>query len=154
MIRTLLASVALAVGALITPPAAHAAEFTILIYESEADLAARTDPARADAYWGSYNAFAGKLAAAGVLRGGAALSETEARTVEVRSGAARVRPVARTQRGTRAGGYFVIDVASLEDAVRWAEGAPGATTGAVEVRPHRPNPAMSPNPGMGMRPAR
>lgn len=154
MIRTMLAGLALAAGALITTPAARAAEFTILIYETEADLAARTDPARADAYWGSYNAFAGKLAAAGVLRGGSALSETEARTVEVRGGAARVRPTARTQRGTRAGGYFVIDVASLEDAVRWAEGAPGAATGTVEVRPHRPNPAMGANPGMGMPPAR
>ncbi|MDX2233726.1 MAG: YciI family protein [Hyphomonadaceae bacterium] len=141
-ILPLLAPLALAAGLITAAPAAHAAEFTILIYETDADLAARTDPARATAYWGAYNAFAGKLAQAGVLRGGTALSETEARTVTVRGGDARVEPKARTRHGTRAGGYFVIDVADLDAAVRWAEQAPGVASGAVEVRPHRANPMM------------
>lgn len=33
------------------------------------------------------------------------------------------------------GGYFVIDVADLDAALEWAERAPCAATGGVEVRP-------------------
>lgn len=137
---SLLAGLALiAASAAATAPAAHAEEFTILIYETNAGLAARSDPARQDAYWNSYNRFAGELAQAGVLRGGRALSETTARTIDARG----VRNTARSLRGTRTGGYFVIDVANLDEAVRWAKKAPGADRGVVEVRPHRANPTMS-----------
>jgi hypothetical protein len=33
------------------------------------------------------------------------------------------------------GGYFVIDVADLDAALEWAERAPCAASGGVEVRP-------------------
>lgn len=42
------------------------------------------------------------------------------------------------------GGYFVIDVADLATAESWARRVPGGAT-RVEVRPHRPNPAMRPD---------
>ncbi|MBC7975692.1 MAG: hypothetical protein H7138_12000 [Myxococcales bacterium] len=111
-------------------------EFTILIYEAPTDLAARTDPARADAYWSSYDAFAAALAKAGVLRGGSALSERVARTVKGKGGADRA------VEGARLGGYFVIQAADLDAAVAWSLKAP-ANAVAVEVRPHRPNPHMA-----------
>jgi hypothetical protein len=111
-------------------------EFTILIYESEAQLAARTDPSRADAYWTSYDEFAGALAKAGALRGGSALSESSARTVKGTGSADRA------VEGARLGGYFVVQAADLEKAVALSKLAPPSAI-AVEVRPHRPNPHMA-----------
>lgn len=114
---------------------AVAAEFTILIYESPKELSARGNSGAQD-YWNSYNAYAGELAKAGVLRGGTALSETTASTVRGAGGADR--GVA----GARLGGYFIVDVADQAAAEQWARKAPAKAV-AVEVRPHRPNPMMS-----------
>lgn len=116
--------------------AAQAAEFTLMIYETPGDLAKRNDEAQAAAYWAPYNAFAGELAAAGVLRGGSALSETESATVRGSPG------TKVTTKQPRLGGYFVIDVADLAAAKQWASKAPPAAV-AIEVRPHRANPTMA-----------
>lgn len=115
--------------------AAGPSEFTILIYESDAQLALRTSPAHADAYWSAYDQFAGTLAKARVLRGGSALDEQTASTVRGTGSADRA------VRGARLGGYFVIAVADLAAARTWAQQAPPRAL-AVEVRPHRPNPHM------------
>ena len=39
------------------------------------------------------------------------------------------------------GGYFLLEVADMEEAIRWAARCPGAEHGAVEVRPLWPDPA-------------
>ena len=124
--------------AALAPSATRASEFTILVYEPAAELAARSDAARAPAYWAKYDAFAAELARAGVLRGGSALSETTSTTVRGRGGADTAFAAARL------GGYFVIDVADLAAAEAWARRVPDSATG-VEVRPHRPNPSMRPD---------
>lgn len=121
-------------------PMAAAEEFTLLIYEPDADLASRDDPAQREAYWSRFNAFAGAMAQAGVLRGGTALSESAGTTVDSRG----ARHAMRTLRRTRTGGYLMIDAPSMEEAVRWAMRAPGLDEGViVEVRPHRANPIMN-----------
>ena len=33
------------------------------------------------------------------------------------------------------GGYYVVDVADIDEAIKWAAKIPGASTGSVEVRP-------------------
>jgi hypothetical protein len=33
------------------------------------------------------------------------------------------------------GGYYILDVANLDEAIRWAAKCPGAPTGSIEVRP-------------------
>ena len=120
------------------PPARSPAtlqEFTILIYESDAQLAERTSATAADAYWSAYDRFAGELARAGVLRGGSALDERVRTTVRGTGPADRAEPRARL------GGYFVIAVRDRAAAEAWARKAPRRTL-AVEVRPHRANPHM------------
>jgi len=139
--RTLLAGAALAAGLALSAPAADAAEFAILIHESEGDLAARTDPARAEAYWGAFAAYAAELQAAGVLRGGMPLMWGDAAAaVRVSGGQAEVAPPAAAP--LTLGGWFVIEAAGLDEAVAWAARAPAAATGLVEVRPAFPAPAM------------
>ncbi|MDX2088864.1 MAG: YciI family protein [Kofleriaceae bacterium] len=117
----------------VTAAPKRGAEYTILIYESPAALASRTDAKLSDAYWTSYDQFAAQLATANVLRGGSALSETDSRVVKGKGGADQA--VA----GARLGGYFVIEAADLEAATAWAKKAPPDAI-AVEVRPHRANP--------------
>lgn len=124
----------------------QAAQYQIMIYETPAELAKRTDPGPAGkAYWDRFAAYGEQLKAAGILRGGAALhGANAARTVTLDGGQVRVaeRPAA-SHRKTELGGYFVIETGQLEDAVAWAAKAPSpATGGAVEVRPFYPVPGM------------
>jgi hypothetical protein len=45
-------------------------QYTILIYEPEADFSARTDERRKEAYWGAWRAYHQALVEAGVILGG------------------------------------------------------------------------------------
>lgn len=112
------------------------AHFTILIFEAPRDLARRTTPAEAEAYWRAYDDFAAVLATRGALRGGSALSETVAETVRGTGSADR------GVQGARLGGYFIVAAPSLAEARALAREAPAFAV-AVEVRPHRPNPRMA-----------
>ena len=121
-------------------------QFMLLVYETPAAQRARTrtaDAAKSRAYWGAFAAFGDSLQAAGVLRGGMVLRDgAEARTVVVRGGETRVRPGAHARAAEELGGFFLIEVATREEAVRWAARVPAALTGAVEVRPSYPAPSM------------
>ncbi len=112
-------------------------KYTILIYETEADFAARTDEQRKGAYWGAYRAYTKALTEAGVMVGGAALEPGQrAATIRQRDGKRHVQdgPYAEAKEGL--GGYYVIEVSDLDQALDWAARCPAASTGAVEVRPN------------------
>jgi hypothetical protein len=139
MRTTLAAALAAAIGA----APVQALEFTILIQETPAELAARTDPGRAAAYWGAFGALAQAMQEAGVLKAGSPLQwGAAARTVSVREGSVRVAPGVDPAGGTVLGGWFLIDVPDEATALAWAARVPAATTGAVEVVPAFPAPAM------------
>ena len=138
-----LAATALTAATLAAGPA-RAEPFTLFIYETEADIATRTDPAKAQAYWGAFMAYANAMGKAGVLRGGMPLQPaSHARVSTVRDGRVSVRTGARATAPDQLGGFFMIDVPDLEAALAWAAKAPSAVTGAVEVRPGFPAPAMN-----------
>ena len=85
------------------------------------------------AAWGAY---AGAMGQAGVILAGHGLQGRETATiVRVRDGQRQVQdgPFADTKE--QLGGYFVIDVTNLDDALAWAARSPTAATGTVEVRP-------------------
>jgi hypothetical protein len=129
--------------ALAAASAVRAEPYTILIYETAEDFAARTDAKRAPAYWAAFARYGEQLKAAGVRRGGAALQPGgQAHTVQVRAGQRAVTAGAFAKSPLHLGGYFSIDVPSLEAALGWAERAPNAATGSVEVRPAFPAPGM------------
>jgi hypothetical protein len=77
---------------------AAAQEYTILIYESDAQLAARTSPSAGDAYWTAYDRFAGELA-------GRACCAAARRSTSAcgRRSAAPARPTARCRARASAG---------------------------------------------------
>ncbi len=84
----------------------------------------------------AYNAFGREVAEAGVMRGGEALRESKmATSVRVRNGEMLVTdgPFAETKE--EFGGFYMIDAANLDEAIKWAAKIPGAVRGTIEIRP-------------------
>jgi hypothetical protein len=77
-----------------------------------------------------------KMAAAGVLRGGEGLQGVETAT-SLRIKGAKVEtmdgPFAETKE--HLGGYYVIEVDNLDEALKYAALIPSASFGTIEVRP-------------------
>jgi hypothetical protein len=83
--------------------------------------------------WGEYTQ---ALQEAGALRGGDALQPVETATsVRLQGGETVVSdgPFAETKEVL--GGYYLIDVPDLDEALKWAARIPSASYGPVEVRP-------------------
>ncbi|MCU0681789.1 MAG: YciI family protein [Polyangiaceae bacterium] len=117
--------------------------YAILIHESESELAAREEPARAGAYWAAYTAYSKALVDAGVARGGAGLRPPhDATTLRVRDGKRQVTDGPYADTKERLGGFYLIEVADLDKALEWAARCPAAASGSVEVRPTLPPPAQ------------
>ena len=70
------------------------------------------------------------------MRGGEALHEAKTATsVRVREGKVLVTdgPFAETKE--EFGGFYLIEAADLDDAIKWAAKIPGAVRGTIEIRP-------------------
>ncbi|MFD7863286.1 YciI family protein [Streptomyces sp. NPDC059783] len=109
-------------------------KYALVVFETDASRA--LIQADRDAYRASYEAWIGELAAAGKLAGGDAL-DTEGRgAVTVRKAADGSATVADgpVHGGEESlGGWFVLEVADHDEAVRIARGFP--TPEALELRP-------------------
>ena len=114
--------------------------YAALIYEARA-----TEGTGTDADWAKvmaeYTDFGQTAGAAGVISGGgeALQPTTTATTVHVKGGAKGGEvvttdgPFAETKEVL--GGFYLLDCANLDEALRWAAQIPGAWHGKVEVRP-------------------
>jgi hypothetical protein len=108
----------------------------MLIYEGENERAARNDPDRAEAYWGSWTAYVQALARSGVMKSGNGLQPPEtATTVRLRDGKRHVQDGPYADSKEQLGGYFILDVPGLDAALDWAARCPAAPDGSVEIRP-------------------
>ncbi len=109
-------------------------QFMLLIHGDESRMnALETDDTGMSP---DYHAFNQALIKAGAMRGGERLRPTSAATtVRVRDKKAVVLagPYAETQE--QLGGYYLIDVPSLDEAIDWASKCPAAQFGSIEVRP-------------------
>ena len=113
-------------------------QFALLIYESPEAFATRNSDG-ADPYTGAWRAYYKALVEAGVYVGGDPLQVPETgTTVRIREGKRRVQdgPFADTKE--QVGGFTILDLPSLEEALDWAARCPAASIGAVEVRPLAP----------------
>ncbi|MGO2112002.1 MAG: YciI family protein [Pseudoclavibacter sp.] len=85
------------------------------------------------AAWGE---FSQQLVEAGAMRGGEALQLADTATsVRVRDGKPVVTdgPFAETKEAL--GGYYLIDVETIDEAIEWAKKVPIVSYGTVEIRP-------------------
>ena len=110
-------------------------QYMILIYGDEKAWAGLPED-EMNAAFAAYMQYSKDLAAAGVMRGGASLQPiATATTVRVRGGKAATTdgPFAETKE--QLGGYYIVEVPNLDQAIKWAAKCPGAAHGSVEVRP-------------------
>ena len=115
-------------------------QYLALIYTDESRWTEFRESEREQAY-ALYRDFADAARAAGVLVTGEELASTrDATTVRVRSEEALVTDGPYAEVKEALGGYFLLDCASMDEAVDWAARIPGAQHGAVEVRPIYVNP--------------
>jgi hypothetical protein len=112
-------------------------QYAALIYEQDDPDWSTLDTPEKQQMMSEYGAFGAQAAA--VMRGGAALfPTTSATTVRVEGGkGGKVLtsdgPFAESKEVLT--GFYVLECADLDDAVRWASQIPAAWTGKVEVRP-------------------
>jgi hypothetical protein len=106
----------------------------ILAYEAPGDFARRTDKAQYKAYMDGWYAFGGSLERAGILKNSAALEAPETATVlTVENGKRTVEDGPFSDSKEQLGGFFVIEVGSMDEAVDWAKKCPAARNGRVDV---------------------
>ncbi len=110
-------------------------QYALLIYNDESGFANVSED-DGKKMMGEYFAYTESLRGAGAMQAGEGLQPTQAATtVRVRDGETLTTdgPFAETKE--QLGGFYLIDVASLDEALEWAAKIPGARTGSIEVRP-------------------
>jgi hypothetical protein len=110
-------------------------QYMALIYGAEDRWASFSDEERKAAY-DLYRAFGSEAEQAGVLVDGSELAPTtDATTVRVRDAETLVTDGPYAEVKEALGGFYILECASMDEAIGWAARIPGAEHGAVEVRP-------------------
>ncbi|MDZ7636681.1 MAG: YciI family protein [Bryobacterales bacterium] len=110
-------------------------KYLLMIYADEA-IDQKMSHEEMGAIFGEYHQFTEEITAAGAYIGGEPLEPVaSSTTVRVRESRTLTTdgPFAETKE--QLGGYYLIDVPNLDDAIRWAAKIPHARLGCVEVRP-------------------
>jgi hypothetical protein len=117
-------------------------QYSLLIYQTETQFAARTDPARRDANGAAFMGYVRSLQEAGILITTLGIEPAEtAATVHAVDGAPHVQSGPYAAAKAQLGGLCVIDAQDMDAALAWARRAPFEHCAAVEVRPTRVVPA-------------
>ena len=110
-------------------------QYLLLIYDEEKEINNRTE-SEMQAIIKDYSAFTAEISASGHLIGGNALKPVAtATTVRVRAGDIMHTdgPFAETKE--QLGGYYLVEAADLDEAIKIAARIPTAKLGSIEVRP-------------------
>ena len=110
-------------------------QFMLLHYVKPAQDTTAEDVAAAKdgALWGAYTQ---ALIDAGIFIGGEALHPAHtATTLRVADGGQDIHDGPYADTKEQFGGFYIIDVPGLDEALAWAARNPAAMSGAVEVRP-------------------
>jgi hypothetical protein len=111
-------------------------QYMILIYEPETAFQGELGANRLTDIVAKHMALAGDLSAKGVMQGGSGLQGVETATTVVNGGGKQTvhdGPFAETRE--HLGGYYLIDVPDLDEALAIAKRVPVVEGGKVEVRP-------------------
>jgi hypothetical protein len=111
-------------------------EYVLFFNQTSEELERQQDPNLPADGMAPWKAYMDAMVREGILRGGNRLAPPwTATTIRIRGGERHVQdgPFADTRE--MASGYVVIDVPSLDDALRWAEMSPSTAIGSTEVRP-------------------
>jgi hypothetical protein len=110
-------------------------QYLLLIYSDE-DAHANASPDGLKEMYAAYGRFTKELQDAGKLGAAEELqSSRTAKSVTVKDGQPVVMDGPYAEVREQLGGFYVIDVADMDEAVAWAARVPSASFGTVEVRP-------------------
>lgn len=110
-------------------------KYALLLYGDESVWASMSEDEMRRVY-AEHEAYSQSMTDAGVLRGGAELAPSDSATsVRFANGKTNLKdgPFAETRE--QLGGFYLIEVDDLDQALTWAKRMPGMTEGYVEVRP-------------------
>ncbi|MGZ5433669.1 MAG: YciI family protein [Thermoanaerobaculia bacterium] len=110
-------------------------KYILLIYGDERVWESMS-PAEMEKAYEAHGAYGEAMEKAGVMRGGAELKPTTTATsLRFTGGKPKTfdGPFAETKE--QLGGFYLIEVDNLEQAIEWAEKMPGMDSGTVEIRP-------------------
>ena len=119
-------------------------QYMLLIFDDERVWGDLSEEERGRLY-AEYGTFTTELREAGALVNADQLQpSTTATLVQVREGETLTTdgPFAETKE--QLGGYYLVDVESLDEALEWAAKIPSARYGSIEVRPVWPAPVAVP----------
>jgi hypothetical protein len=123
---------------LIQPLRRNVMQFALLIYHSPEEFAMRKNDYN-DPHLGAWRAYYKALVEAGVYVGADALEVPETgTTVRVKEGKRRVQDGPYADTKEQLAGFIILELPSVDAALEWAARCPGASIGAVEVRPLAP----------------
>lgn len=111
-------------------------KYMMLIFEDEAITKQHAETKGFEAYMAEWFQYSEEMKQAGVMVGGEPLEEsTMATTLSVRGGKREVQDGPFLSTKEQLGGFYIMDVPSLDEAMKWAEKCPAAGTGFLELRP-------------------
>ena len=114
----------------------------MIFKESTEEVNKRHDPEAAPAYWAGWMAYIGALSESGLVLSGNGLQHPSTGvTLSIRDGQRQIMDGPYADTKEHLGGYFILEVESLDVALDWAVRSPAALNGSVEVRPVLPPPA-------------
>jgi hypothetical protein len=110
-------------------------KYILLIYGDEREWTSMSQEEMAKIYE-AHGAYSDAMVEAGVMRGGYELQPVATATsVRFTNGTPKTSdgPFAETKE--QLGGYYIIEVDTLDQAIDWAEKMPAMASGTVEIRP-------------------
>jgi hypothetical protein len=110
-------------------------QYLLLIYGDQSQASSMSEEEMGQVMQ-AYGTYTQELEQSGAMVGGNALQPVDtATTVRVRNDETLTTdgPFAETKE--QLGGYYLVDVGSLDEALEWAAKIPGARYGSIEVRP-------------------
>ena len=111
-------------------------KYILLIYGDEREWTSMSEAEMAKVYE-AHGAYGEAMVKAGVMRGGYELQPVATATSIRFASNAKTKTVDGPFAETREqlGGYYIIEVDTLDQAIEWAEKMPAMGSGTVEVRP-------------------
>jgi hypothetical protein len=110
-------------------------KYLLLMYAAES-VDSELSPEDLQAAAKTWAAFRKEIGASGALISSNGVApDTTATTIRVRNGKTLITDGPFAETHEQLGGYFLIDCADLDEAIRWAEKIPTAKYGSIEIRP-------------------
>ncbi len=108
----------------------------MLMIHDDGSAAQKAPHAEVEKFMAGYEAYTTSMVEAGVLRAGERLKPpSSATTIRAPGGKAQVVNGPYAELKEQFGGFYIIDVVDLDEAIKWAARCPSAHSGAIEVRP-------------------